>query len=200
YPPPSDNKNVAEPHEPGFKAYTNEDILRNAGGEAAEGESKRDDLDEEGKKLRFLGHYSTTTETAVVMVTSTVFFSCLSGTSTALCLGRRKKKNLQSLMELQVNPEEGVYLDSSQVTNTGREARSIDDALEASSAAAEDEAEAGPRDSDAKNQTKLFGFQIWTRTRITTTVTMLFTDSNTTIRLSYYCQAGNLQLPQFNCV
>lgn len=46
---------------------------------------------------------------------------------------------------------------------------------------------------------KLLGFTLWTRARTTSTVTMLFTDTNTTIRLSYYCQAGGLQMPEFPC-
>ncbi|MPD04118.1 hypothetical protein E2C01_099789 [Portunus trituberculatus] len=69
-------------------------------------------------------------------------------------------------------------------------ARSMDKALEAQ-----------PEEKDGKgNNTKLLlGFTMWTRVRSTSTVTMLYTDTNTTIRLSYYCQAGNLQLPANNC-
>ena len=64
-----------------------------------EGEREKSDLAEMDRN-RFFGRYTTTTEIAVVMVTSTVFFSCLSGTSAALCTGRRRKKNLLPLTEL----------------------------------------------------------------------------------------------------
>lgn len=36
---------------------------------------------------------------------------------------------------------------------------------------------------------------IWSAASTTTTVTMLYTDTNTTVRLSYYCQAGFQILP-----
>lgn len=47
----------------------------------------------------FLGKYSTTTYTDVVMATSTVFFSCLSGTAAAVCQGRRKR-DLRTSLEI----------------------------------------------------------------------------------------------------
>ena len=80
-------------------------------------------------------------------------------------------------------------MDSSQNTDTEGMTRSMDEALEAQA-----------EEKDGKGNTKLlFGVNIWTRVRTTSTVTMLYTDTNTTIRLSYYCQAGSLQLPANNC-
>ncbi|KAK8407290.1 hypothetical protein O3P69_002088 [Scylla paramamosain] len=155
---------------------------------AKEGEEKSD-LAEEINKNRFFGRYTTTTEIAVVMVTSTVFFSCLSGTSAALCTGRRRKKDLLPLTDLNFDHDERYHLDSSQNTDTEGMAHSLDEALEAQA-----------EEKDRKGNTKLFfGVNVWSRVRSTSTVTMLYTDTNTTIRLSYYCQAGNLQLPVNNC-
>ncbi|XP_045612792.1 uncharacterized protein [Procambarus clarkii] len=140
---------------------------------------------------RFIfGRYSTTTYTDVVMVTSTVYFSCLSGTSPAVCLGRRKKKNLRRFME--INKREGkdedipdVLLDSSQGDSSKKEET--------------DPASQDAPPSEPATDSKFF-VNVWTTSRTTTTVTMLYTDTNTTIRLSYFCQAGQAQLPTFRCV
>lgn len=54
---------------------------------------------------RFLGTSSTTTYTSVVMVTSTVFYSCLSGTHTVICGKRRKRRNaIEGLLDV---PDDG---------------------------------------------------------------------------------------------
>lgn len=47
---------------------------------------------------------------------------------------------------------------------------------------------------DAK-KTRLLGVQLWTRVYTTTSVTMLFTDTGTTVSLSYFCPGWIVQLP-----
>ena len=92
----------------GTRTTREEDINHKGEVEAKEEPtSKNDDLAEKADKTRFLGRYTTTTEVAVVMVTSTVFYSCLSGTSMALCMGRRRKKDLLPLTELHFDHNEG---------------------------------------------------------------------------------------------
>ncbi|MPC50160.1 hypothetical protein E2C01_043983 [Portunus trituberculatus] len=119
------------------------------------------------------------------MVTSTVFFSCLEGTSTALCQGRRNRK-VSRINFGQIEENEAYSaLEGSQI-DMAREARDLKDP---------ENSEDDPADASSK----LLGINVWTRVRTTTTVTMLYTDTNTTIRLSYACQAGHLQLPQFGC-
>ncbi|KAK8407291.1 hypothetical protein O3P69_002089 [Scylla paramamosain] len=119
------------------------------------------------------------------MVTSTVFFSCLEGTSTAVCQGRRNRKVSRINLGRIENDETYSALEGSQV-DMAREARDLKDHED-------------PKDDSAPASSKLLGINIWTRYRTTSTVTMLYTDTNTTIRLSYVCQAGHLQLPQFAC-
>nr|XP_053634518.1 uncharacterized protein LOC128690028 [Cherax quadricarinatus] len=132
---------------------------------------------------RFFAGYTTTTYTDVVMVTSTVFFSCLSGTTTnTVCQGRRRKKDLRMLLELPDNEE--VDLAGSEDTEVDSSTYSPYSEPEAHEAAHSNE--------------KIF-LTLWTTTRTTTTVTMLYTDTRTTIRLSYFCLAGQIQLPIFRC-
>ncbi|KAK4290075.1 hypothetical protein Pmani_037003 [Petrolisthes manimaculis] len=158
-------------------------------GDVAETKNNESPVVGEVDKNRFIGRYSTTTETAVVMVTSTVFFSCLSGTSGALCLGRRRKRALRSNISFEHERNDRV-LETSQVEET----TSLSEQGDATMPSKEKE-----DDSTVAGTSRLLGFQVWTRVRSTTTVTMIFTDTNTTIRLSFFCQAGLAQLPTFNC-
>ncbi|XP_063859247.1 uncharacterized protein LOC135100347 isoform X1 [Scylla paramamosain] len=135
---------------------------------------------------RLLGVSSTTTHTSVVMVTSTVFFSCLSGTSAAVCLGRRRKKSVPTMVEFDdsdTSSHTSKALDGSLVDPDGTRSYASD-----SSDFSSDSRQA---DKDGKFQF----LTVWSAVSTTTTVTMLYTDTNTTIRLSYYCQAGFQQLP-----
>ncbi|KAK7076182.1 hypothetical protein SK128_016681 [Halocaridina rubra] len=126
------------------------------------------------------GSFSTTRYTQVVASTSTVFFSCLSGTSGgAVCMGRntkRKKRMLQNDMTIGDSPNV-PEVESSQATSP-------------------EKTDLAPVEST--NNSKL-AFTIWTTSRTTTQVTVFFTNTSTTIRLSYYCFAGGIQFPQFNC-
>nr|XP_053634521.1 uncharacterized protein LOC128690031 isoform X1 [Cherax quadricarinatus]XP_053634522.1 uncharacterized protein LOC128690031 isoform X2 [Cherax quadricarinatus] len=131
---------------------------------------------------RFFGVASTRTYTNVVMVTSTLFFSCLSGTkATTVCKGRRKK-SVERVLEV-LPEEEKRDLESS-----------IDGATETPD---EDKSTKSQDDTSASTNQKFF--TIWTTTQTTTSVTMFYTNTSTTIRLSYYCNAGQEIFPTFKC-
>ena len=55
-----------------------------------------------------LAQYSTTTITSVSLITSTIYPSCLSGTSAAACNGRKRFKRTLSSEDLSIN--EGYVL------------------------------------------------------------------------------------------
>ncbi|XP_042208753.1 uncharacterized protein LOC121857012 [Homarus americanus] len=152
------------------------------GVESSDITAKHSPVDEKGEKF-FLGGVSTATYTDVVMVTSTVFFSCLSGTSAAVCDGRRRKRSLRSFVKLEEDESSSPLASSQDEDLIG-----------------EDLSQAEEENKSSKDEERILGFNIWTTSRITSTVTMLYTDTNTTIRLSYFCQAGQQQLPTFNCV
>nr|XP_045616233.1 uncharacterized protein LOC123769232 [Procambarus clarkii] len=140
---------------------------------------------EESDRERFFKTYSTTTYTDVVMVTSTVFYSCLSGTSPAVCQGRRRKRSFLNInrRQLALDSEDDALLSS------------IQDYTEDPDGANKELTEP----SSHNPSSKFLGINVWTISRTTTTVTMLYTNTSTTIRLSYFCQAGQIQIPIFNC-
>lgn len=43
------------------------------------------------------------------------------------------------------------------------------------------------------------GYTIWTTTKTTSTVTVLYTNTASTVKISYYCVAGGVQYPSVNC-
>ncbi|XP_042873272.1 uncharacterized protein LOC122253911 isoform X2 [Penaeus japonicus] len=125
----------------------------------------------------FFGRFSTTTYTGVAVSTSTVFFSCLLGTAPTVCQGRRRRNKRNVKFEATADS----YVDSG---------------LESS----HDTSIAEAKDSSAsEDQSKIF-VNVWTTSRTSTTVTVLYTNTSTTLRISLYCIAGFVQLPQFNCV
>ncbi|KAK7076180.1 hypothetical protein SK128_016679 [Halocaridina rubra] len=122
------------------------------------------------------GSFSTTTYTQVVASTSTVFFSCLSGTATGtVCQGRGARRN-KKLKRPDITVVESEVKEDIESSIT-------DDVV---------------NQQDMVRNSKL-GFTIWTTSRTTTSVTVFFTNTSTTLRLSYYCFAGGIQFPQFNC-
>ncbi|CAL4121663.1 unnamed protein product [Meganyctiphanes norvegica] len=128
-----------------------------------------------------LGTSSTTTYTVVSAATSTVYHSCLSGiSSSALCTGRRKKRsNIIKKIDLLNRPL-------------------LEDL--ASSTLQESMSEAWTREarSDGSEQGR-FGFTVWTPTKLTTSVTVLYTNTSSTIRLSYFCSAAFVESPAAGC-
>nr|XP_053634525.1 uncharacterized protein LOC128690032 [Cherax quadricarinatus] len=128
---------------------------------------------------RFFGTFQTSTRSLVSLITSTVFFSCLSGTATAsVCTGRRRRRalSMDKPKSLIVDPNEWSALTSS------------GDGSDVTTDAADTEA-----------NEKLFGIQVWTISTTSTSVTVFYTDSRTTIRLSYYCVAAGMSLPIRRC-
>ncbi|XP_064078487.1 uncharacterized protein LOC135195914 [Macrobrachium nipponense] len=136
------------------------------------------------QRERLFGSFSTTTYTIVSAITSTVFFSCLSGTDSTVCRGRNAKRfrrgSKSKAIELADDTDPTLpLLESSDVAEPLTEDRN---------AAAEPQAD---------NQK--FGFTVWTTARTTTSVTVFYTNTSTTIRLSYFCIAGGIQLPINRC-
>ncbi|XP_063592248.1 uncharacterized protein LOC134769450 [Penaeus indicus] len=119
---------------------------------------------------------STTTYTIVSASTSTVFFSCLSGSYTALICQGRKKKSIRAMPDLD-SISSDVFLDTSSDS--------------AGSPAIE-------RDDDPTNSEK-FGYTVWTVAKTTTTVTVRYTNTASTIKISYYCGAGGINYPPNSC-
>ena len=56
----------------------------------------------------------------------------------------------------------------------------------------------GSENGDVAKDSKKF-FTVWTKSITTTTLTTFFTNTDTTISLSYYCRAGNLVTPADGC-
>ncbi|XP_042873274.1 uncharacterized protein LOC122253914 [Penaeus japonicus] len=120
----------------------------------------------------FFGTYRTTTYTVVSASTSTVFATCLSGSDTTLCAGRsarRAKRKLEKSLD--------------EVTNVGDLSGSL---LDTKSVA---ETLEGVEEKDK------LAFTVWTTSRTTTSVTVFFTNTSTTVRVSFYCVAGGLSVP-----
>ncbi|XP_037790065.1 uncharacterized protein LOC119585493 [Penaeus monodon] len=133
------------------------------------------------QKNKFIfGSLSTTTYTGVAVSTSTVFFSCLLGTAATVCQGRRRRLRKNAKFDASASYEEESSLDSSQAPATKTR-----------------EEDSTNREVEEKSR---FAFTAWTTSRTSTTVTVLFTNTSTTLRISIFCIAGSLQLPQFNCL
>ncbi|KAF2357974.1 hypothetical protein FHG87_011277, partial [Trinorchestia longiramus] len=124
----------------------------------------------------FLQTYRTLTNTNVVLTTSTAFLSCVQAISTSNnCSGRRKKRSVMKGSLVDDRPNEEVKLDSS-------------NSEQLSSFELEYDSTQGKA-----------AFTIWTAFVTTTTVTTVFTDSSTTVSLSYQCSVGFLSVPGSSC-
>ncbi|KAK3849465.1 hypothetical protein Pcinc_043783 [Petrolisthes cinctipes] len=139
-------------------------------------------------QMRLLGVSSTTTITDFSIVTSTVFYSCLSGSSAAVCTGRRRRRqSFRESVDLRIRDQDDGSSDLD--TSLMEQQSAIDtDVMKAT------QQQHDNNDDDAAKNSKLF-VTIWTVSRTTSTVTMLFTDTSTTLRLSFFCQAGFQRLP-----
>ncbi|XP_027213290.2 uncharacterized protein [Penaeus vannamei] len=139
---------------------------------AAGEESKR----ERNNFLDVFAVQSTTTYTVISASTSTVFYSCLSGSYTALICKGRKRKSTRAFRNLD-SIDGDASLDSI----------SLDSSSDAMGPAATDR-----DDSVAANR---FGYTVWTTSKTTSTVTLLYTNTASTIKISYYCDAGGVNYP-----
>ncbi|CAL4196887.1 unnamed protein product, partial [Meganyctiphanes norvegica] len=122
---------------------------------------------------RILGQVATTTLWDVSVATSTVFFRCISGDqSAAACAGRKKRKRRTINIEY---TDDNVKRDLSSSLDTNRKGKEQELNLEKSE--------------------KLYGFTVWTAVTVASTVTVLTTNTETTIRLSFYCFAAFDDIP-----
>jgi len=139
---------------------------------ATEGLLKRGNKEER----LFFGSYRTITNTGVTLTTSTVYASCVSGSLTTVCTGKRKKRAVNSL----------------QIDEPDHEIDTVDSSIEEP----ED-----PSSGRTPNPTgKLSGiYTIWTTATTSTTVTTRYTDTATTVSLSIYCSAGSIDYPPVFC-
>ncbi|XP_042208755.1 uncharacterized protein LOC121857013 [Homarus americanus] len=134
---------------------------------------------EEKNKFLF-GSYSSTVYTVVSASTSTVFYSCNSGTDgDVVCSGRRKRKQLGLNRELNQKDEDLVDLQDSLGADTLNEDEE------------ENKAVSGASDK--------FAFTVWTTSKTTTSITVFYTNTATTVRVSYYCVAGLMSVADFPC-
>ncbi|ROT75860.1 uncharacterized protein [Penaeus vannamei] len=120
----------------------------------------------------FFGTYRTTTYTVVSASTSTVFATCLSGSDTTLCAGRSARRARRKLDKALDMPEVGSEDLSSSLLDTKTVAES----------------------EDVQEKDKL-AFTVWTTSRTTTSVTVFFTNTSSTVRVSFYCVAGGISVP-----
>jgi len=128
-----------------------------------------------------LGQYSTTTFTIVSASTSTVFVTCVSNTIPAtLCNGRRRRAANPVLMLDKLGGDNGdfVSLDSSR----------------------NDEVEGAPESTDAETADGKIFFTVWTTSRSTTSVTVFYTNTATTVTVSIPCTAALQTIPTLGCV
>ncbi|XP_064078988.1 uncharacterized protein LOC135196240 [Macrobrachium nipponense] len=134
---------------------------------------------------RFIfGAASTTTYTSIVATTSTVFLSCLSATAATVC-ERRKRwarphlKNLRKEIAVALaDTELETSLDPSEVPDY-----------------ASNPEEAGKQDLDDGK----LALTVWTTTRVSTTVTVFYTNTSTTVTLSFGCVVGGMIRPTQRC-
>merc|ERR1711962_1782658 len=124
---------------------------------------------------RLLGSVRTTTLWAISVSTSTQFLSCRSGIDTAVCDGRRKRRRSVNIEYMRDNNDADISgsIDSHQK----REVQEL----------------------EADRSGKLYGFTVWTAVTQSTTVTVLTTNTDTTVRLSFYCSAALADVPAISC-
>ncbi|KAK7076181.1 hypothetical protein SK128_016680 [Halocaridina rubra] len=138
-------------------------------------------LVQQNKEKFLFGSFSTTTYTNVVASTSTVFFSCLSSTTSQnVCQGRGARRKRFAKPNLLLDDYEGIADVQSSKNNEANIAQK------------------NHHSSINGNEGKL-AFTVWTTSRSTTSVTVFYTNTSTTIRLAYYCVAGGVQYPTFSC-
>ncbi|KAK7076178.1 hypothetical protein SK128_016677 [Halocaridina rubra] len=135
--------------------------------------------EDDRNSARLLATYATTTYTVITAKTSTVYFSCLSGTAATVCGGRGGRRRKRFLKDIPI--EEQTYNDEIQLE--GSSAKVGEDVLTKSG-----------NDKNAR-----FGITIWTTTKTTSSVTVFYTNTASTLRLSYYCVAGGINLPATPC-
>ncbi|XP_066964074.1 uncharacterized protein [Macrobrachium rosenbergii] len=134
---------------------------------------------------RFIfGTTSTTTYTSVIASTSTVFLSCVSTTLATIC--EKRKRSARSNLK---TPRKEIAL---ALADTELET-SLDPSDAPDYARIPEEAEKQDL-GDGK-----LAFTIWTTTKVSTTVTVFYTNTATTVTMRFGCIAGGMILPTQKC-
>merc|ERR1712212_1433616 len=136
-------------------------------------DSQRKD-DSSARFLSALATYSTTTYTVVSVSTSSMKLICYSGIKSAtICAGRRRKRKVHHDTQLEAETESDNALESSK-----------DQLAEPVEPVRQGKAEG----SDPEG--RLLGFTVWTTAKSTTSVTVFYTDTATTVKVSIGCAVG----------
>ncbi|KAK7068553.1 hypothetical protein SK128_004758 [Halocaridina rubra] len=144
-------------------------------------------LDPQNREKFLFGSFSTTTYTNFVLSTSTVFFSCLVGTtSQVVCSGRSRSSGRRMLRDAPLQAGKELTQGDEPVTDYYVPESSFNDVNESSK-------------SDLPENSEKFAFTIWTTSRTTSSITVYYTNTSTTVRLSYVCAAAAVSYPPFNC-
>ncbi|CAL4108757.1 unnamed protein product, partial [Meganyctiphanes norvegica] len=127
---------------------------------------------------KFFASVGTQILTIYSLTTSTVYFTCLSGISAnALCKGKRKKRTLPTKLDI---------LDSGVIqTLESSHGNPISLAAEEFTA-------------NKKDVSKVL-VPLWSTSKTTSTVTVLYTATASTLKLSYYCSVARLTAPSPSC-
>merc|ERR1712106_190294 len=138
---------------------------------------------EAGRFMNALATYSTTTYTVVSVSTSSMKIICYSGIASATtCKGRRRKRKVRQYDNL---------LEAAESQS--------DNVLEGSKDQLAESVE--PRQGKAEDlDGRLLGFTVWTTTKSTTSVTVFYTDTATTLKVSIGCAIGGADYVNYvNC-
>ncbi|KAF2357970.1 hypothetical protein FHG87_011273 [Trinorchestia longiramus] len=138
------------------------------------------------KSKALLGSHRTITRTGVSLLTNTVFMTCLSGfDGMSVCAGRKKRDGFNVRNKSYAVP--GTTLIDSQYSTSPLDSSQAED-LKIDT-------------EDEKEKARLLGgiYTIWHTATTRTTVTTRFTNTATTISLSYYCTVRNMDWPTVFC-
>merc|ERR1739842_90238 len=128
------------------------------------------------KEGRLLYSSMTTTYTMISVSTSSMKLICYSGIASAtICAGRRRKRKVHhdNLLDAETSESDGL-LESSKDELT----QSIEEA-----------GHQGKAEGD-EHEGRLLGFTVWTTTKTTSSVTVFYTDTATTVKVSIGCAVG----------
>ncbi|RXG51190.1 hypothetical protein Avbf_03251 [Armadillidium vulgare] len=133
------------------------------------------------KNPRFFKAQRVTTFTDYSFSTKTIYPQCVSSVSTVLCSGKKRRKRMTNMDDI---PKDNSRSDLTVVEGT--------------LADSEKKVEIPPAESDREGR---LAFTVWTTTRTTSTATVKYTNTSTTLSLFYACTVGNVEFPsQFSCI
>ncbi|XP_018021966.1 uncharacterized protein LOC108678129 isoform X2 [Hyalella azteca] len=140
------------------------------------------------KEKAFFGSYRTITRTGVSLLTSTVPVTCFSGLTAALCLGRKRRR---VFLDGQLPDQKMNFMSTPEAAGKNDKSTTLDSSQEESNEAAVDE----------ENDGRFVGglYTIWNSSTTSTTVTVRYTDTATTVKVSYYCTIKGMDVPTVFC-